>query len=176
MVSTLTGSRPSTDEYFAEMVRLVASRGTCLRRRVGCVIVDAQHHVLATGYNGVHRGAPHCNEVVRSMATAADKVQEHWMPLFHEEHPHACPGAHAPSGTALTDCRAVHAEQNALLQCRDRDAIHTVYCTASPCVTCMRMLANTSVKRIVFLEEYPHAESRSIAASLGIEWTHFGPT
>lgn len=143
----MSGLRPSIDEYFAEMTRLAARRSTCVRRSVGCVLVDANHHVLATGYNGVPRGVPHCID-------------------------QRCPGASQVSGTGLTLCQAVHAEANALLQCSDVQKIHTAYVTASPCITCMRMLANTGVKRIVFLEEYPHAESRQIAIALGIDWIH----
>lgn len=169
-MNTLTGSRLNTDEYFLEMARLVAQRGTCLRRQVGCVLVDVHNHVLATGYNGVHRGAPHCNEPV--FFVSDDRSSIEFAPLIQERYEHACPGARAPSGTALNQCKAIHAEQNALLQCRNTNEIHTVYCTASPCVTCMRMLANTTVQRIVFSEEYPHPESIEIAKMRHISWIH----
>lgn len=145
----LRGSRPSRDTYFADMTRLVAQRATCARRAVGCVLVNIEGHVLSTGYNGVCRGAVHC----------IDKP---------------CPGAHCPSGQGLNLCEAIHAEQNALMQCRNINEIHAAYVSASPCISCMRLLANTSVKRIVFLEEYPHAESRAIAESLGISWELYG--
>lgn len=145
---TLRGSRPSRDEYFVEMTSLVAQRATCARRAVGCVLVNEQGHVIATGYNGVCRGASHC----------IDKP---------------CPGADHPSGQGLHLCEAIHAEQNALLQCRNINEIHTAYVTASPCVSCMRLLANTSVKRIVFQEYYPHAESEQIAERAGIVWDHW---
>ena len=55
--------RPPRDTYFMKMAALVAERSTCLRRSVGCVLVNGRHHVLATGYNGVASGLPHCNEV-----------------------------------------------------------------------------------------------------------------
>lgn len=147
LASTPNGSRLSADEYFLQMAELVARRSTCRRRSVGCVLVDRQNHVVATGYNGVHKGARHCIE-------------------------DPCPGAALPSGTGLDKCEAIHAEQNALLQCGDVNAIYTAYCTASPCVFCMRMLANTSVRRIVFREEYPHVESQRIVERLGIEWVY----
>jgi dCMP deaminase len=159
--STAAGSRPSTDEYFLRMAELVATRATCIRRSVGCVLVDANNHVLATGYNGVACGRPHCNEpTLVSGGPNAGRVK------FH----HKCAGADAPSGTNLSGCEAIHAEENALIQCRDVDRIATIYCTASPCVLCMRKILNTSAKRIVFREEYPHAESRQLAADAGIEW------
>lgn len=142
---TPSGSRPSTDQYFLQMAELVAKRGTCARRQVGCVLVDRHNHVLATGYNGVCRGAVHC----------IDKP---------------CAGAHAPSGQSLHLCEAIHAEENALIQCRNVDDIHTVYCTASPCVLCMRKLVGTGVQRIVFSEAYPHVDSFLMACERGIEW------
>lgn len=147
MESTATGSRPDRDHYFLDMVRLVASRATCIRRSVGCVLVDEHGHVLATGYNGVPRGEPHCIET-------------------------PCAGASQPSGQGLHLCEAIHAEENALLQCSDVNKIFACYTTSSPCLTCMRKLRNTGVKRIVFSEVYPHVESRNLAARGEIEWVH----
>ena len=144
--------RPSADEYFMQMAYVVASRATCLRRQVGCVLVDARNHVLATGYNGVPRGAPHCNQ----------------HDPFHETgFPHACASAHAASGTGLDGCMAVHAEANALLQCRDVDAIQTAYCTTMPCVSCIKLLLNTGCQRLVYAEPYPHAEAAELWLASG---------
>ena len=57
-----SGPRPTADEYFMAMAMLVATRSTCIRRQVGCVLVDENKNILATGYNGVVSGHPHCNE------------------------------------------------------------------------------------------------------------------
>jgi dCMP deaminase len=97
--------------------------------------VNAQGHILATGYNGPPRGFSHCT------------------------HESPCAGAVLPSGSGLDACEAVHAEQNALLQCRDVELIETCYVTVSPCVTCVKLLLNTACKRIIFTELYPHAEA-----------------
>ena len=138
--------RPSTDDYFMEMAGLVAGRSTCVRRSVGCVLVDRRNHVLATGYNGVPSGAPHCNDL-RSMSPG---------PLEPSvlEFPHACAGARAKSGHSLDSCMSIHAEQNAILQCRDAHAIKTAYVTAFPCPTCAKLLLNTSCEMIVFENDY----------------------
>ena len=84
---TSFGSRPTADEYFMAMAMLVATRSTCIRRQVGCVLIDNNNNILATGYNGVVRGQPHCNEG------------------------HPCPGAYSASGKDLDLCYAIHAEQ-----------------------------------------------------------------
>lgn len=146
----MTGSRPDADEYFLSIAAKAAERSTCARRAVGCVLVDCYGDVLATGYNGVASGLPHCIDT-------------------------PCPGAREKSGEGLHLCEAIHAEQNALVQCRSIREIHTVYTTSSPCIHCMRLLLGTSVKRIVFSEEYPHAESKRLAAGAGIEWVHRPP-
>ena len=125
--------RPTKDETFMRMALLVAERGTCARRKVGCVLVNGLGHVLSTGYNGVARGLTHCTD-------------------------HPCEGAKAPSGEKLDSCEAIHAEQNALLQCRDVEEIVICYTTVSPCIHCVKLLMNTGCKQIVFLEEYAGAE------------------
>lgn len=135
---------------------VTAQRATCLRRSVGCVLLNERGHVIATGYNGVAAGQPHCNK--------HDMFAPEGMPF-------ACPGAHLPSGTGLDGCHAVHAEQNALLQCRDVYSIQTAYVTASPCMTCTKLLLNTSCKQIIFIDEYPHAEAKQLWESSGREWS-----
>ena len=129
--------RMNRDEYFSELALLVARRATCARRSVGCVFISARGHILSTGYNGVPRGHTHCIDV-------------------------RCPGAALPSGTGLDICEAIHAEQNALLQCKDVEAIDTAYVTLLPCMTCMKLLLNTGCKRIVYAAEYPHQEAKQL--------------
>lgn len=139
--------RPSTDEYFLLMAQLISTRGTCARRRVGTVLINEYKHVIATGYNGVASGASHCIDT-------------------------PCPGAGLPSGTGLHLCQAIHAEQNAIMQCKDITQIYKCYSTASPCIACTRLLLGTACKEIVFLEEYPHIESKPLWIGLGRNWTY----
>lgn len=139
--------RPSIDATFLDIVKVLAKRSTCARRAVGALTVDFNHNVLSTGYNGVAKGMVHCTSK-------------------------KCPGADAPSGTKLDACLAIHAESNALLQCPDVMNIHTIYVTASPCINCTKLLLNTSCRRIVFLEKYPHGEAKDLWESAGREWCH----
>lgn len=168
--------RPSKDQWGLELAKVVASRATCLRRQVGCVLVDARGRVLATGYNGVAAGQPHCNERVAQgmMISGVLNPQDLSNVVALVDYPHACPGAQSPSGTNLDGCEAIHAEQNALLQCRDVDAIDACYCTASPCITCVKLLLNTSCSRIVFLEAYPHKAAEALWAKAGRAWQLLG--
>jgi dCMP deaminase len=144
-------TRPTLNQWGLMLARVVATRATCARRQVGCVLLDAAGHVLATGYNGPPRGMNHCTP----------------------ESP--CAGANAPSGTELELCEAVHAEQNALLQCRDPALIYTCCVTVSPCVTCTKLLLNTGCKRVVFLEPYAHDDAARrlwLCAGPTTDWFH----
>ena len=149
--------RIAKDAWAMELARVTARRSTCLRRAVGCVLLNARGHVLATGYNGVAAGLPHCNE----------------LGTIESSYPHACPGATAASGTQLDACLAIHAEQNALLQCRDVYEIDACVVTVSPCVTCTKLLMNTSCRRIIYADEYAHnAEAENLWRRAGREWYH----
>ena len=119
--------------------------GTCFRRKVGCILVNESNVALATGVNGVPPKWEHCSESIA----------------------HRCRGAESPSGINLDECVANHAEVNALLHCPDVTQIATVYTTTSPCVSCVKALLCTGAYRIVFLEEYPHVESKEL-------WTRHG--
>ena len=125
--------RIPSEWYFLKMAHLVSERGTCARRKVGCILVNSKKHVIATGYNGVSSGQEHCID-------------------------NPCKGARLKSGQGLDLCEAIHAEQNALLQCKDVYDIDTVYCTLSPCIHCLKLLLNTSAKHIIFMEKYVDAD------------------
>jgi dCMP deaminase len=158
--------RPTKHDYFRQMAELVSTRSTCFRRSVGCVLVDARDRVLATGYNGVVMGAKHCNTVDEDHSRAPLR----W--------PYRCSAARSPSGTNLEGCDAVHAEQNAIVQCRDTQAIAAAYVTTFPCSSCTKLLLNTSCQAIYYAENYPGdgqllwAKSGRIAVDLSSEEPH----
>lgn len=154
--------RPSRDETWLAVAAEIARRSTCLRRAVGCVLVNARGHVLSTGYNGRAAGLVHCNQ--SEFAPHPNAI----------DFPHRCTSAVAISGTNLDGCEAIHAEQNALLQCRDVYTIDTCYVTTAPCVTCTKLLLNTSCHRIVFIEEYSHSEeAKRLWLNAKREWSLF---
>jgi len=117
--------RPSKHQTFLDIAQTVSEQATCIRRNVGCVLVNSKNHILATGYNGVPSGAVHCLDL-------------------------PCSGSDFPSGEGLNSCEAIHAEQNALLQCKDIYDIEKCYCTVSPCMTCIKLLLNTSCSILIF--------------------------
>lgn len=140
--------RPTVDQYFVRMSEVVASRSTCLHRRVGCVLTDKHDHILSTGYNGAPSGMKHCVDL-------------------------GCLRETSKSGENLDLCRATHAEQNALLQCKDVHKIKTAYITTAPCVTCTRLLLNTSCERIVYTKPYNNVLAQELWDEAGRKMEHF---
>ncbi len=138
--------RQPADFYFLRMALFVSERGTCVRRKVGCILVNKKNHVLATGYNGNPSGFSHCLD-------------------------NPCKGANSTSGKDLDKCEAIHAEQNALLQCKDVYDIDTVYCTVSPCIHCVKLLLNTSAKKIVFGEKYIQKDAERLWCMTDRDWS-----
>ncbi|MFK5882827.1 MAG: deaminase [Candidatus Izemoplasma sp.] len=145
-------SRISKDQYFINIVKEVKMRASCCRNQVGCVLVDHLGHIASTGYNGPAAGTPNC--------TSNSPC-----------HPEALES----SNKSFTKCEAIHAEQNALLQCSNVYEIHTCYVTWSPCLTCVKLLLNTTCCRIVFVDEYHSAKDAKdlwIKAKGKENWIH----
>lgn len=142
--------RISRDQLYMNIVKDIASRGTCTRRQVGCVLVDSRGRILSTGYNGVAAGRPHCNEG------------------------HPCKGALLATGVGLDQCQAIHAEQNAILFLADPFSVDTCYVSCTPCISCMKLLLGTSCRRIVAFEDYSHSEAREWWTSAGKSLEIFG--
>ncbi len=127
------GNRPNWNEYFMKMAELAASRSTCLRRKVGAIMVK-DRQILATGYNGAPRGVTHCDK----NGCLREKLN-------------------VPSGEKHELCRGVHAEQNLVTQA----AFHgvktegaLVYSTDKPCVICAKILINAGVDHIYYGRGY----------------------
>jgi len=164
------------------LAKVTAKRSTCCRRSVGCVLVNKRGHILSTGVNGVASGLPHCNEPTGFNFVYGNGIDPS-KPTTGQStgkvliYGNACPGSKSPSGTNLDGCYAIHAEQNALLQCSNVYEVHTCYVTTSPCITCTKLLMNTGCKEIIYLDEYSQSQSQSkdLWVSAGREWRHYIP-
>lgn len=140
--------RPNWDDYFMEITTLVAKRSTCLRRKVGAVIVKNKR-IISTGYNGAISGLPHCEE----------------KGCLREE-------LKIPSGQRQEICRGLHAEQNALLFAASYGTDlngATIYCTHQPCITCAKMIIQAGIKRVVFNGIYPDKLAQEFFKQAGVE-------
>jgi len=143
-------NRPSWDEYFMEIARVVGTRGTCDRGQNGAVLVK-NRRILTTGYVGSPMHLPHCDEVGHLMSDVIN-----------------------PDGKISKHCiRTAHAEQNAIVQA----ALHgistegaTLYAKFEPCFICAKMIINAGIKRVVCEKMYHAAEwTREFFKQAGIE-------
>jgi len=140
--------RPGWDEYFLSIAELVSGRSTCLRRRVGAILVK-EKRILASGYNGAPSNIRHCDET----GCIREKLK-------------------IPSGERHELCRGLHAEQNALLQA----ALHGVsakdakiYATTQPCVICAKMIINAGIKEIIISGSYPDKMANRLLKEAGVK-------
>jgi dCMP deaminase len=135
--------RKSWDRYFLDIARLVSERSTCLRRKVGAVLVRDKR-ILCTGYNGAAHGLPHCDEAGCIREKLGIRPAER-----------------------IEVCRGIHAEQNALVQAATFGvsvAGAMLYCTHEPCITCAKMLVNAGVRDFVVGAAYPDKLARAMLA------------
>lgn len=149
MKRSQTSKRPEWDEYFLKMAYLVAGRSTCLRHHVGAVIVRNKK-ILTTGYNGAAKGVKDCLE----------------LGCLRDERG-------IPSGERHEICRAIHAEQNAIIQAglhgiNIADSI--IYCTHSPCILCAKMIVNASIKKFITSGEYADKSFKALFKEADIEY------
>lgn len=117
--------RESWDAYFMRMARMVASRSTCPRASVGCVLC-IDNRIVSTGYNGAIAGAPHCADV------GCDMRNGHCTRTVHAE------------ANAIADA----ARRGAVTWGG------TAYITHAPCINCAKLLVSAGVQRIVYSNEY----------------------
>ncbi|MDR2861717.1 MAG: cytidine/deoxycytidylate deaminase family protein [Syntrophobacterales bacterium] len=141
-------NRPSWDEYFMNIVTIVAERSSCLRRKVGAILVRDKR-ILTTGYNGAPSGLKHCLDT----GCLREKMN-------------------IPSGERHELCRGLHAEQNAIIQA----ACHgvnikgaTLYCTNQPCIICAKMIINSGITTIMVRDGYMDAMATAMLDEAKIE-------
>ncbi len=143
----MSDKRVTWNEYFMNIAEQVATRSTCSRKNVGAVVVR-DRTILSTGYNGSLRGAPHCDEAGHDM-----------------ENDHCV--------------RTVHAEANAVAQAAKhgvRIDEAEIYVTASPCLTCFKLIANSGIRKIFFKEFYRDNRITEYAQQAGVTLVYMGKT
>jgi dCMP deaminase len=136
--------RPTWDEYFLQMAKLVSTRSVCFRMKCGAVIVKDKF-VVSTGYNGAPAFQQNCAEIGY---------------CYRDQH-------HIKSGTELERCRACgsHSESNAVaiaarLGNATAGATMFVYGNRFVCTQCKGIIANAGILRVLhrdvdgFVHEY----------------------
>ncbi|KKM80779.1 hypothetical protein LCGC14_1336440 [marine sediment metagenome] len=125
-------NRITKDEYFMKIAEVVSLRSTCIKRSVGAILVK-DSHIISTGFNGTPAGFKHCTK-------------------------ETCVRQNLKSGEKPELCRGVHSEINCIVQA----AIHgtsikgdtILYSTTFPCMSCLKLIINAGIKRLVYKEGY----------------------
>ncbi|KAJ2997432.1 hypothetical protein NUW58_g654 [Xylaria curta] len=148
--------RPSWDSYFMALASLAARRCNCMKRAVGCVLVDSKRRVISTGYNGTPRNLTNCMEGGCPRCNSGD----------------------ATSGVSLATCLCLHAEENALLEAgreRIRDG-SVLYCNTCPCLTCSIKIVQVGISEVVYNQGYSmDGETARVFLSAGVKLRQFSP-
>ena len=145
-------NRINIDDYYMNIAVQVSLRSTCIRRRVGSVIVK-NNVILATGYNGAPSGLPNCIDHCNRCYRSAHNI---------------------PSGEKLDMCYAVHSEQNAIMS-----ALRTgqdlqgskIYVTTFPCSTCAKLIIQSGIKEVYYINGYFDVFTREMLREAGIAVT-----
>lgn len=133
--------RPSWDDYFMAIARIIATRGTCDRLYTGSVLVKNKR-IIATGYNGSPPGFPHCDE-------AGHLLEEgHCVRTIHGEHNPLLQAARQ-GGTSIEGA--------------------TMYTKYSPCVHCTKYIIACGIKRVVIGKIYRAPQVVDMLKEAGIE-------
>ena len=127
------------------IAREVAKRSTCLRARVGAIIVRDKR-ILTTGYNGSPSGLPHCTEVGCLIANG------HCVRTLHAEQNAIIQAA--LHGVSVSG--------------------GTIYVTHQPCLTCAKMIINAGIRRVIYGGHYPDELAVSFLEQAGVELVHLG--
>lgn len=135
-----------------QIAELVKTRSTCIRRQVGAVAV-IDRRIISTGYNGAPKYTTHCETI----GCMREKLN-------------------IPSGQRHELCRAIHAEQNAIVQAAYSGTSlkgATLYVTCQPCSMCAKMLINSGIIKIVYCGNYPDELSMELLSEAGIELVNY---
>lgn len=133
-------TRPSWDEYFMQIARVVATRATCPRRHVGAVVVR-DRQIICTGYNGSPPGQPHCTEVGCLME------EGRCIRTLHAEQNALIQAALHGTSTEGT----------------------TLYSTCRPCHVCARMIVGAGIQRLVFFGPHPEGWALEVLTAAGVK-------
>ncbi|KAI1822140.1 cytidine deaminase-like protein [Xylaria intraflava] len=147
--------RPSWDSYFMALASLAARRCNCMKRAVGCVLVDSKRRVISTGYNGTPRNLTNCMDGGCPRCNSGDA-----------------------SGVGLATCLCLHAEENALLEA-GRERIHdgsVLYCNTCPCLTCSIKIVQVGISEVVYSQGYSmDGDTARVFLSAGVKLRQFSP-
>lgn len=139
--------RITRQEMFVEILGVVKKRSTCARAQVSALIVK-DNRIISTGYGGSPSGLPHCVDVGCEIGENGGCI------------------------------RTIHAEANAIAFAA-RQGISTdgseLWCSMSPCLDCAKLIINSGISRVYYLEAYRKRDGIKLLLAAGIKVFHYTP-
>lgn len=129
------------DIAYMNMAKCLRPLSFAKRSQVGCLIVSDEGQIISQGYNGMPTGLPNECE--------------------HEE-----------DGKLVTNDGVLHAESNAISKCakfRSSTNNATCYVTLSPCLQCSKLIIQSGIKRVVYLDEYRDLTGVELLIKCGVK-------
>jgi deoxycytidylate deaminase len=166
-----TSSNPTIDETLMAMAYASGRRSRCRKRRVGAVIVDKHKNILSSGFNGVPKGLSDC--VSKHGNCYRDSYREKLRLNITNLLPEGIEDKEAVSKKiisrikALELCRALHAEENAIINLVGKSistdlSEATLYATTYPCNLCANKIVQVGIKKVIYFEPYPVIQAKEI--------------
>ena len=139
--------RPSWDNYFMAIAKIIAARGTCDRLYAAAVLVK-NNRIISTGYNGSPPGLPHCINDGHLME------EGHCVRTIHAEH---------------------NAILQAAVQGSTSTAGATIYMKYSPCIHCTKYIIAAGIKRVVFEKVYRNQKVTEMFKQADVKTEQYQP-
>lgn len=154
------------DLQYIKMAKIWAENSYAIRRKVGCLIVKDKM-IISNGFNGTPSSFDNeCENVIcnyQQKHCCKSKMEKVMSPMFCKDCQYA---------TLVTKDEVLHAEANAITKLAksgnsSEDA--TIYVTLSPCLNCAKLIVQSGIKRVVYLEEYQDTTGIDFLRKCGIE-------
>ncbi len=131
--------RIDKSNYYLDIAKAVCKRSTCLRRRYGCIIVK-NDTIIATGFNGSPRGYQNCTDLDVCNRQFSERYKDY----------DKCPAVHAEQNALLTPDKDMLKDADLYLYCEDIDGNEFTH--PIPCKSCLTMIINAGINKIVTRE------------------------
>jgi len=167
---------PNIDETAMVMAHAVAHRSTCCQRSVGAVIVDSEGSVFASGYNVVPKQSDTCQDFVGQCYRKylREQFKTKISTIISDSNIVDAVYKEFKQRVKMLDyCRALHAEENAILSIARNGSSSaipnaTLYTTTYPCNLCANKIASIGIMKVVFSAPYPMADAKDTLRKSGV--------
>ncbi len=156
------------DKSYLRIALAVGSRSYAVRHKVGSVIVK-DDQIISDGFNGTPHGFDNCceNEVKCDVDPSDSLDGGASICMTYNDDCNKCPHHYL-----VTKPEVLHAESNAITKlARSTQSSEgaTLYVTLSPCFDCAKLIIQSGIKRVVYMEKYRSEDGLKLLEKAGIQ-------